>query len=76
MSVEGGRQRLYIALKEFQIKWQVSENMWKDQVSRSLKKKYVEPLETGGKSAIQAMEVMRDLIVRIRKDCSDPNSFQ
>ena len=76
MSVEGGRQRLYIALKEFQIKWQESENMWKDQVSRSLNKKYVEPLEIGGKSAIQAMEVMRDLIVRIRKDCSDPNSFQ
>ena len=76
MSVEGGRQRLYIALKEFQIKWQESENMWKDQVSRSLKKKYVEPLEIGGKSAIQAMEVMRDLIVRIRKDCGDPNSFQ
>ena len=76
MSVEGGRQRLYIALKEFQIKWQESENMWKDQVSRSLNKKYVEPLEIGGKSAIQAMEVMRDLIARIRKDCSDPNSFQ
>ena len=38
MSVEGGRQRLYIALKEFQIKWQESEHMWKDQVSRSVKK--------------------------------------
>ena len=76
MSVEGGRQRVYIALKEFQIKWQESENMWKDQVSRSLNKKYVEPLEIGGKSAIQAMEVMRDLIARIRKDCGDPNSFQ
>ncbi|MCE9620126.1 MAG: hypothetical protein K8R92_09480 [Planctomycetes bacterium] len=76
MSVEGGRQRLYGALKEFRIKWSESESQWKDQASQTLEKKYVVPLEASGKSAIQAMEVMRDLIARIRSDCNDPNALQ
>jgi hypothetical protein len=41
-----------------------------------LAKKYVQPLEDGGKAAIQAMEAMRDLIARIRSECNDPNSIQ
>ena len=76
MSVEGGRQRLYGALKEFRMKWAESESQWKDPVSQMLAKKYVQPLEDGGKAAIQAMESMRDLIARIRSECNDPNSIQ
>jgi hypothetical protein len=76
MSVEGGRQRLYGALKEFRMKWAESESQWKDPASQMLAQKYVQPLEDGGKAAIQAMEAMRDLIARIRSECNDPNSIQ
>ena len=76
MSVEGGRQRLYGALKEFRTKWAESQSQWNDQASQMLQKKYIQPLEDGGKSALQAMEVMRDLIARIRSECNDPNSIQ
>ena len=76
MSVEGGRQRLYGALKEFRMKWAESESQWKDPASQMLAKKYVQPLEDGAKAAIQAMESMRDLIARIRSECNDPNSIQ
>ncbi len=76
MSVEGGRQRLYGALKEFRMKWAESESQWKDPASQMLAKKYVQPLEDGAKAAIQAMESMRDLITRIRSECNDPNSIQ
>ena len=76
MSVEGGRQRLYGALKEFRMKWTESESQWKDPASQMLAKKYVQPLEDGGKAAIHAMEAMRDLIARIRSECNDPNSIQ
>ena len=76
MSVEGGRQRLYGALKEVRMKWAESESQWKDPASQMLAKKYVQPLEDGGKAAIHAMEAMRDLIARIRSECNDPNSIQ
>lgn len=76
MSVEGGRQRLYGALKEFRMKWAESESQWKDPASQMLAKKYVQPLEDGGKAAIQAMEAMRDLIDQIKKECSDPNAIE
>ena len=76
MSVEGGRQRLYGALKEFRMKWAESGSQWKDPASQMLAKKYVQPLEDGAKAAIHAMEAMRDLIARIRSECNDPNSIQ
>lgn len=38
MSVEGGRQRLYGALKEFRMKWAESESQWKDPASQMLAK--------------------------------------
>ena len=39
MSVEGGRQRLYGALKEFRTKWAESQSQWNDQASQMLQKK-------------------------------------
>ena len=58
------------------MKWAESESQWKDPASQMLAKKYVQPLEDGGKAAIHAMEAMRDLIARIRSECNDPNSIQ
>ena len=58
------------------MKWAETESQWNDHASQMLAKKYVQPLEDGGKSALQAMEVMRDLIARIRSECNDPNSVQ
>ena len=75
MSVEGGRQRLYGALKEFRGKWRESQNSWDDSVSRMVDEKYVLPLEVSGKVAIHAMEAMRDLIDQIKKECGDPNAI-
>jgi hypothetical protein len=76
MSVEGGRQRLYGAMKEFRVKWAESTALWNDPAARMLEKKYVEPLEAGAKAGIQAMEAMRELIARIRSECNDPNAIQ
>ncbi len=69
MSLSTGRARLMTALKDLRSRWDKVRGYWDDAVSDNFEKEFLSPLESKVRNGITAMESMRDLIEKAKRDC-------
>ena len=75
MSVSGGRVKVQVALKDLLAKWDLVREHWNDDVARAFQEHRLDPLEGQVRSAITAMEKMRELIAKTKAECGDRGAF-
>jgi hypothetical protein len=70
MSVSGGRAKVTIALKDLMTKWTRVHEHWHDDVSRAFDERTLQPLEGQVRTAMTAMDKMREVLHRVKSECS------
>ena len=75
MSVSGGRAKVTIALKDLMNKWTRVHDHWHDDVSRAFHEHTLEPLEGQGRGAMTAMDKMREVLQRVKSECSPRDAY-
>ncbi len=71
MSVPGSRAKLKDAHRQLMVAWQRANETWDDPVSQALLRNHLEPLETTLRGALNAMDMMNEVLERCRRDCGD-----
>jgi hypothetical protein len=69
MSLEGGRARLYSALKTLQSRWDSTEPHWQDTMKLQFVEQLLTPLQTHTAAALQAIDQMNVILNQMRRDC-------
>lgn len=69
MSVVGGRAKMQIALKDLLAKWDRVKDHWRDDVALSFQEHTLDPLEGQVRSALSAMDKMRETLYRVKSEC-------
>ena len=65
-----GAGRLHHCLRALRERWEITSELWSDQVARDFEKNHLLPLEHQTKNAIQGMEKLSEVLTRLRQDCS------
>ncbi len=71
MSIPGSRAKLKDAHRQLMVAWQRANETWDDPVSQALLRNHLEPLETTLRGALNAMDMMNEVLERCRRDCGD-----
>lgn len=71
MSVSSGRVKVQVALKDLLAKWDQVRLHWNDQVARDFHDATLGPLDGQVRSAMTAMDKMRENLHRIRNEVGD-----
>jgi len=71
MSVAGGRVRMDMAIKDLRIRWNHVAERWNDPVSRAFEENYLDALDTAARIAGGALDKMREVIERARRECDE-----
>lgn len=71
MSIPGSRAKLKDAHRQLMVAWQRANETWDDPVSQALVRNHLEPLETTLRGALNAMDMMNEVLERCRRDCGD-----
>jgi hypothetical protein len=69
MGVASSRARLQLLHQELLQRWSRVCESWDDPVRHALGTRQIEPLDSRVRSALSAMDKMRDTIARIRQEC-------
>jgi len=69
MSVSVGRAKLMTALKTLHTRWKRARTDWNDRVAVDFENEFIEPLEQKIRRGIAAMENIREVLDRARRDC-------
>lgn len=75
MSIASGRARIQGALKDLNLRWGKAQTGWHDRVSLEFERRYLTSLEPKIRSAIQAIEQLREVVERMRRECGDQSSL-
>jgi hypothetical protein len=73
MSLEGGRGRLYSALKTLQSRWDMTEPYWQDIMKVQFVEQILTPLQEHGAAALGAIDQMDVVLGQMRRDCEGNN---
>jgi hypothetical protein len=71
VSIPGSRAKLKDAHRQLMVAWQRANETWDDPVSQALLRNHLEPLETTLRGALNAMDMMNEVLERCRRDCGD-----
>ena len=71
MSVSGARAKLKDAHRSLAVAWEQARQSWDDPASRSLERHHLAPLETTVRTALGALDLMNEVLERVRRDCGD-----
>jgi hypothetical protein len=66
-----GATRLKQTTRALRDQWLVTEETWGDAVRQRFEERYLAPLEPAVDSAINGLQVMAEVIEKVRRDCSD-----
>jgi hypothetical protein len=66
-----GATRLKQTTRALRDQWLVTEETWGDAVRQRFEERYLAPLEPAVDSAINGLQVMAEVIDKVRRDCSD-----
>jgi hypothetical protein len=69
--VLAGATRLKQTTRSLRDKWLVTEETWGDTVRQRFEERYLAPLEPAVDSAINGLQVMAEVLEKVRRDCSD-----
>jgi uncharacterized protein YukE len=67
--------QLQHALKNLRSRFDAVEGGWRDDVRRHFVQTRLEPLDQAAEEAIRAMAELLELMRRVHRDCSDPDSL-
>ena len=73
MSLEGGRGRLYSALKSLQSRWDLTEPHWQDVMKVQFVEQVLTPLQDMTSAALDAIDQMDVLLHQMRRECEGSN---
>ena len=69
--VLAGATRLKQTTRALRDQWLVTEETWGDAVRQRFEERYLAPLEPAVDSAINGLQVMAEVLDKVRRDCSD-----
>jgi hypothetical protein len=69
--VLAGATRLKQTTRALRDQWLVTEETWGDTVRQRFEERYLAPLEPAVDSAINGLQVMAEVLEKVRRDCSD-----
>ncbi len=69
MGVHESRGNLAKALKELNLRWQETSEVWNDAQSADFEKRYLQELESNLRTAGTAMDQIAILLSQARRDC-------
>jgi hypothetical protein len=69
MSAGGSKSRLVSAARELSLKWEDTENYWRDQRSQEFERKYLQELFLDVDKAVAVIEKLDELLKKVRSDC-------
>ena len=69
MSLAGNRSRLAAITKELWLRWQETENSWKDSKSQEFERRYLVELLARVDKTVTVIEKLDELLNKVRKDC-------
>jgi hypothetical protein len=75
MSVAGGRAKVQIALKDLLAKWDRVKDHWHDDVAHAFQENTIDPLENQVRSALNAMDKMREILHRMKSECGPRQQY-
>jgi hypothetical protein len=71
MTLDGGRGRLYAALKTLLVRWDGTEPHWRDTMKGQFVEQTLTPLQDHTTAALQAVAQMDAILHLMRRDCED-----
>jgi hypothetical protein len=57
------------ALKEMRLRWEQTQDQWKDSVSEGFDREHWQPLESHVVAALRAMDRISPLLLKMQQDC-------
>jgi hypothetical protein len=69
MSASGSKSRLIGAARELALKWEDTENFWRDERSQNFERKYLQELFVDVDKAVAVIEKLDELLKKVRSDC-------
>ncbi len=73
MKIDGGRGRLYDALKTIRLRWDEVTVHWTDSMRQEFEEKIWNELEQLTTDALRAMDQLAQIFMQVRQDCDDTN---
>jgi hypothetical protein len=70
MSLYTGRSKLYSSLKDTRLKWEEARSGWRDAAGRQFEEAVWEPLEAQVQATLRALDLLIQVQVQLRNDCS------
>jgi hypothetical protein len=71
MSLQAARAKIGLAHRQLEVAWERARETWDDPVSRALWDHHLGPLEQSIRSASGAIDQMREVLERLRRECGD-----
>ena len=66
--------RLREAAVMLRTSWEIAGRTWTDSQHRRLDERFIQPLEHALRTAESAIEVMDEILIRVRRDCGEEPS--
>jgi hypothetical protein len=73
MNLDGGRGRLYSALKTLQARWDSTEPYWHDTMKVQFVEQTLTPLQEQAAAVLESVAQMDVLLHQMRRDCEGTN---
>ncbi len=70
MHVGAGSGKLRHGLKTLRVRWENSEDGWRDSIRQEFENKRIVPLESQATTTLRAMQTLCDVLSRIYRECS------
>jgi len=69
MSMSGSKSRLLGATKELALKWEETENYWRDAKSQEFEHRYLTELFADVDKTVAVIDKLDELLKKVRSDC-------
>ena len=69
MSVATAKVKLMAANRDLKLKWAEATQKWNDTASRTFEKNHLQPFEQQTRSAVNALDTMRELMQAMEREC-------
>jgi hypothetical protein len=70
-NVVAGSHRLKLAMRNLRDHWLLIDPTWDDAVRRRFEERYLAPIEPAGDAALNGIQKLGEVLVRVRRDLTD-----
>ena len=69
--LSSGADKMALALKQLDIKWESAKESWNDSTSKAFHKEHIDPLMPDVKQTLEAVGRLAEVLARAARDVSD-----